>query len=232
MVCQIIFRMMTKIALITEGITDQYIIRPIIENYFVDNDFAFRPISPCIDETDKQIGFGSWTNVIKACQFEDFEEVFKYNDYVVIQIDADISHEKGFDVPHFRNGIRIEYRVLCENIIRKLISEIPLKVFDKYCDRFIFAIGVLTMECWLLTMDNHTGIANSTSNCLFKINKLLARRNEDIIAPDDKNSYRSKQVYKMLSNRFKSKKIIKQFSKRNIGFQIFIEQLENRLKCN
>ena len=48
---------MIKIALITEGITDQFVIKPIIINYYKDFEFRFTPIQPPIDETDKQAGF-------------------------------------------------------------------------------------------------------------------------------------------------------------------------------
>jgi len=220
---------MTKIALITEGITDQYIIRPIIENYFENKDFVFRPISPSIDETDKQTGFGSWTNVINTCQVENFEEILNFNDYIVIQIDADISYTKGFDVSHSENGIQIEQSVLCNKVIDKLISVIPTTIFTKFSERFIFAIGILTMECWLLTTINPLKNKNITNNCLFKINELLAKKNIDIINPNDKNSFKSKSIYKKLSGNFKNRKEIEKYSKYNIGFQIFIEQLVNKI---
>lgn len=49
---------MIKIALITEGITDSFVIIPIVENYFKEKDFVFNPVQPQQDETEKQKGFG------------------------------------------------------------------------------------------------------------------------------------------------------------------------------
>ena len=62
---------MLKIGLITEGITDQIILRPIIENYWKEAEFLFRPVQLRVDETDKQEGFGGWVNVLKTCHEED-----------------------------------------------------------------------------------------------------------------------------------------------------------------
>ena len=123
---------MVSIALITEGVTDQLIIKPIIESYYKDIDFRFKPIRPLVDETDMQTSFGNWYNVICACKEESFTEIFSYNDFIVVQIDADVSQEPHFDVPHIEAGQQIENKRLCENIITKLISLIPDEVWKKY----------------------------------------------------------------------------------------------------
>jgi len=216
---------MVKIALITEGITDQYVIKPIIENYFDSIDFVFNPITPPVDETDKQTGHGSWTNVVRACTTENFEELFNYNDYVVIQIDADISYTKGFDVAHSENGITLSPNILYDNIISKLQSFIPKETLNLYAHRFLFAIGILTIECWLVGLVNSKHTNNEIHNCLFKLNKMLAKKNLKPINQNNKNNFQSKTTYQKLAKEFKNKNLIEIHSKSNIGFEKFVNQL-------
>ncbi|MEN8121581.1 MAG: hypothetical protein ABFS35_14610 [Bacteroidota bacterium] len=218
---------MVKIALITEGVTDQFIIKPIIENYFKDTEFRFTPVQPPVDETDKQTNFGSWVNVLNVCKSNDVEDLFNYNDFVVIQIDADISQEKGFDVPHLKKGKQIENEELCKNVINKLQSFIPKEVWNKYSDRFLFSIGILSMECWIVPIVDSKHNKNSVNNCIKRLNISLAKKDIKTINPNDKNNFQSRTTYKKLAREFKNKKIIVKFAKYNVGFECFIGQLEN-----
>lgn len=218
---------MIKIALITEGVTDQFIIKPIIKNYFKDREFVFRPIVPNVDETDKQTSFGGWVNVVNECKGSNISDLFNYNDFVVIQIDADISQEKGFDVPHSENGKQIGNEKLCENIIRKLQSFFPLGIWEEYADRLLFAIGIYSMECWLVALVNSRHTNKDIQNCLHRLNGGLSKNNIKIINPKDKNCFQSRSTYRYLANQFKNKKIIDKLAKRNAGFECFIEQISN-----
>jgi hypothetical protein len=215
-----------KIALITEGITDQYIIKPIIENYFKEIDFKFNPISPSVDETDKQTGFGSWVNVIKSCEVEDFEEMLLFNDYVVIQIDTDVSHQKGFDVPKVIAGVKLEHKELCEKVIEKLKSLISKDVLEKYSEKFLFAIGIHSTECWLIATVKSGRNKEETDNCLFKLNSQLTIKNMNAINPNNKNSFKSRKTYHELARKFRNKKEIEKYSKYNVGFEMFVEQVK------
>ena len=215
-----------KIALITEGITDQYIIKPIIENYFKEIDFKFNPISPIVDETDKQTGFGSWVNVIKSCEEEDFEEMFLFNDYVVIQIDTDVSEQKGYDVPKVKDGKKLEPNELCEKVIEKLKSLIEEDVLEKHSEKFLFAIGIHSMECWLIATVKSGRNKEETDNCLFKLNSQLTRKNMNAINPNNKNSFKSRKTYHELARKFRNKKEIEEYSKYNVGFEMFVEQVK------
>ncbi len=217
---------MIKIALITEGVTDQFIIKPIIENYFKNAEFRFTPIQPPVDETDKQAGFGSWVNVVSVCKNNDISELFNYNDFVVIQIDADISQEKGFDVPHLKKGKQVENKELCNNIVNQLKSFITNEVIDKYSNRVLYAIGILSMECWLVPLVDLGHNKNTINNCIKRLNIGLAKKNVKTINPSNKNNFQSRTTYKKLAGEFKNKKIIDKFAKQNTGFEYFVSQFE------
>ena len=218
---------MIKIALITEGVTDQFIIKPIIENYFKDTEFRFTPIQPPVDETDKQASFGGWLNVVNLCKSDNIADSFYNNDFVVIQVDADVSQEKNFDVPHLKNGKQIDNIELCNDIIKKIQSFIPNNIWQEYSDRFIFSIGILTIECWLVAIVDSKHNKKNINSCSKRLNKGLAKKNIKTINTNDKNNYQSRTTYKKLAREFKNKKIIDKLAKTNVGFECFIEQLKN-----
>lgn len=220
---------MIKVALITEGVTDQFIIKPIIENYCPKYEFRFTPIQPPVDETDKQTGFGSWVNVISLCKSDDIAEIFNYNDFLVIQIDGDVSQEKGFDVPHLEGGKQIDSKTLCNNIVKKLQNSIGAEVWYKYSDKIIFSVGILTMECWLVGLVDSNHNKRNINNCIKRLNIGLSKKNEKIINPKDKNSFQSRTLYKNLAGKFKNKKTIIKFAATNVGFECFVEQLNDMI---
>ncbi|MBN2892062.1 MAG: hypothetical protein JXL97_09360 [Bacteroidales bacterium] len=221
---------MIKVALITEGVTDQFVIKPIIENYFKDIDFKFNAIQPQIDETDKQDGFGGWVNVIKWCKSEDLKEVFVFNDFVVIQIDADVCQE--YDVSNMEKGKVLENRELCEKIIEKLKSFILPVILEQYHEKIIFAIGVYSIECWLVPIIDVKHKKQNVLNCIDKLNKVLNSKKSGFINPKDKNNSNSRKIYHKLANKFKKKEIIDKLSKKNDGFECFVEQLNTNLKAS
>ena len=222
---------MIKIALITEGVTDQFVIKPIIENYYKDEEFRFTPI-PDVDETDKQAGFGGWVNVLNYCKNDNLIELFDYNDFVVIQIDADISEEAGFDVSHSKNGKQIESEILYKNILEKLQSFISEETWEKYADRFLFAIGIYSIECWLVAIVNPRHKSKNIQNCLFRLNSSLSKKNIKTINPKDKNNFNSQMAYKNLASQFKNKKNIDKYANKNIGFEYFVQQVNSLHNVN
>ncbi len=160
-------------------------------------------------------------NVLEWCKSENLEDILLYNDFVIIQIDADVSQNKGFDVPHLVGGKEKDASVLCNDIIDKLQSLISREIWDKYKNKFLFAIGILEMECWLLPLiDNKSSI----KNCLHRLNRGLRKRGEETIG-ENKNNYKSRRVYKKLSKKFKNRKIIDEYAVKNAGFYCFVNQL-------
>lgn len=222
---------MIKIALITEGVTDQFVIKPIIENYYKDEEFRFTPI-PDVDETDKQAGYGGWVNVLNYCKDDNLIELFDYNDFVVIQIDADISEEKGFGVPHSINGKQIESEILLENILEKLQFFISEETLEKYTDRFLFAIGIYSIECWLVAIVNPSHKSENIQNCLVRLNSSLSKKNIKTISPKDKNNFKSQKTYKKLASQFKNKKHIDKYANKNVGFEYFVKQINSLLNVD
>ena len=114
--------MLPTIGLITEGETDQHILKHVLIGYFNDPDLVVRNLQPAADETDadSMSEFGGWVNVFNYCQPEFLEGALKRNDFVVIQVDTDVSEQKGFDVSKLdENSKRIPVLDLISRVIER-----------------------------------------------------------------------------------------------------------------
>jgi hypothetical protein len=68
--------MTINFGLITEGPTDQVIIKSILSGYFGESNLVLNMIRP------KKGQPGGWTEVFKYCKSSEFEEAFEANDYI------------------------------------------------------------------------------------------------------------------------------------------------------
>lgn len=143
-------------ALIAEGITDQVIIKKIINTVFDQDEYEVyvNELQPIRDATDstRQGNYGGWEAVLEYCTFHDaLNEALSVNDYIVIHIDTDICGAVNFDIAltdlatgRHRNHADILYDVKCF-IIQKLGD-----FFTENEERIIFAIAIHNIEFWIL----------------------------------------------------------------------------------
>jgi len=110
---------MISFGLITEGLTDQVVIENILAGYFKNPDLDIRPLQPERDKKDenKFKGYGSWSQVFAYCRLKDFQEAFQFNDYIIIQIDTDVSEEHGYDIPQRDENGEFTPKELIEKVI-------------------------------------------------------------------------------------------------------------------
>jgi hypothetical protein len=146
---------MVSFALITEGETDQAVLRNILIGLY-GADVDVTELQPLRDTTDssriKSDSFGGWEKVFEYCQYENFEEVFEFNDYVIIQIDTDMGEHVNFGVPLTRDGIDRPVEDLVDDVRNKIIAHINQNSYQQYNNQFKFAIAVHSLECWLLPL--------------------------------------------------------------------------------
>ena len=137
--------MLPSFGLITEGETDQVVLKNILIGYFNDVDLTVRALQPSFDATDasQMSAFGGWYNVFKYCESDFLAAAFDQNDFLIIQIDSDCSHEKHFDVPK-EKGEKLE--VFVERIKNRLkaviLKQIGIELYELYAPRIIFAVAV------------------------------------------------------------------------------------------
>jgi hypothetical protein len=197
-------------------------LRNILLGYFNDPDLTIRELQPALDATDasQMSVFGGWYNVFLYCQSDFLKGAFEQNDFLIIQIDTDCSHEQHFDVPTIKGeaiGLFIE-RV--KNRFKSIISmQLGRDFYELHAHRIIFAIAVDEIECWLLPLFYTDKTQAAINNCLFRLNQKLHENSK--INPRNKD----KRVYQRISRDFMKAKVFQKTFPKNPSFNLFIEEL-------
>lgn len=226
---------MVTIGLISEGITDQIIIKRVIGGYLNDMDVSFTELQPRIDPDNPEIAIdaGNWDQVFKYCQDSDFEEGLKANPslHIVIHLDSDVFRTKEVSEKYRfefnrKDGTVLTTEEVISEIIALLITEIGQEIYDKYTDRILFAIAVDETECWLLPF-YETGKARSKEvNCLKALNRKISSKFSFTI-----HKKQPKYYFKVAKPLLKHKNFIKLYH-HNTSLHIFCEQLDELPKNN
>ena len=142
---------MAKFGLACEGITDQIVLENILCGFYHnydDLDEDIIALEPPRDETNKkqEEATGGWTRLLTYLSENRFKDDVLNNDFIVIQIDTDISDEVGFDV--FKGTLSTPDFI--EKVLDKLIEKIGIDFYREHKNKILFAISVHTLECWIL----------------------------------------------------------------------------------
>ncbi|MDZ4787195.1 MAG: phage tail protein [bacterium] len=142
---------MISFGLITEGLTDQIVIENILAGYFNSPDIDVEPLQPERDkDNDNKSKYGGWTLVFDYCQSKDFRESFQFIDYIIIQIDTDVSED--YHIAHQDENGEFTPQQLIEKVIEKLRDAIGEDFYSQNQQKIVFAISVHSIECWLLPL--------------------------------------------------------------------------------
>jgi len=215
---------MKKFAIIAEGITDQIIIDDILAGHFKSDDLNINWFQPSRDETDKNKSgnYGGWSQVFEHCKPEILRKAFQLHEYIIIQIDTDVSDEH-YDVPHQDENGEFSPKQLIEKVIEKFKTIIGEEFYNKYQERIIFAIAVHSTECWLLPLYYTDNKKSKIKSCLSTLNQALSK--EDFtIDPNNKKPER----YRSISHKYCKHKTLANSYKKNPSFKIFIEEIGKR----
>ena len=213
--------MSKKIGIVSEGVSDFWVLRHIITRYLKDQDLWVLPLNPKQTKDGKQDGPGGWGLVMKYLEdkgkklmVEALKEDFEY---IVVQIDTDVCEEYG--VKHDLTDMGVFWQNVCDNLSNRLSED-----FDR--SKLIFAICIDEIECWLIPfVDTNKKNCESTNRCVNIVNKNIKGK-ELFIDADNKNSDGAKDAYDYILKQKKKPKDIKECSVHNYGFTKFIEQLD------
>jgi len=213
---------MAKFALACEGVTDQIVIENILCGFYKDYDDLdeeIQPLQPPYDKTtQKQMEgeFGGWEMLLQYLGEKRFRDDVLNSEYIIIQIDTDISEHTNFNVLHQDLSIR----ELIEKVIERLIKQIDIKgeFYKLYKEKIIFAISVHSLECWILPI--YRSYKNEKISGCFET---LKRESKKIKVS------KTQKIYDELSKDFlKYKKLMKIVSQ-SYSFQIFINSLPKNI---
>ncbi len=213
--------MSKKIGIVSEGVSDFWVLRHIITRYLKDQDLWVLPLNPKQTKDGKQDGPGGWGLVMKYLEDKEKKlmvEALKEDfEYIVVQIDTDVCEEYG--VKHDLTDMGVFWQNVCDNLSNRLPVD-----FDR--SKLIFAICIDEIECWLIPfVDTNRKDCEITNRCVNIVNKNIKGK-ELYIDADNKNSDGAKGAYDYILKQKKKPKDIKECSVHNYGFTKLIEQLD------
>ncbi|MEZ2229178.1 phage tail protein [Microcoleus sp.] len=210
---------MIKFGLITEGHTDQIVIKSILAGYFNRSDLVIRPLQP---EIDKDKNSGGWTLVFDYCRSKKFQESFQSNDYIIIQIDTDVSED--YNIAHQDENGEFTPQQLIQKVIEKFRDAIGEDFYNTNQQKILFAISVHSLECWLLPLYYTDKKKAKFKNCLKTLNDELSKKHRFTI---DKNA-KNPDYYREISKQYGKYKVLMQHYQDNPSLKTFIEEIESR----
>jgi hypothetical protein len=217
--------------LITEGVTDQILLRYWLAGIFDTSDLEVNELQPLTDATDDNMRFGGWVKVLDYCKSPKLQKAFEHNTHIIIQVDTDRCHEKGFEVQRIENGQQLTPSVLLEKVREKL--EHILKIhqgidfWNQKKENIFFAIAVEETECWLapLYMPYPKDKA-MTNNCLYKISKEIEAK-EKLSLVNNKGK-KNPQTYEKIAKQLRKSRNWEKNYTHNFSLKVFIDEIKMR----
>lgn len=165
--------------LIAEGPSDHSVLTNILVGLLGKEVFdEITELQPNFGESNTETlsKFGGWYKVFQYCQTDDFRRAFADVQYVVIQIDTDVSEHTHYDIKQTdAAGTKLSPNVLVERVKEKFITIITETFGSLFLetiqDRIIFAISVDEIECWLLPIYYTTKIKESINNYDYRLHQ-------------------------------------------------------------
>lgn len=227
---------MPEIGIISEGPTDQFVLRNIFVGYLKDRTFEFNPLQPVTDPSHSS-GYspGNWDQVLKYIQTSRFRGAFG-NDFVLIQIDTDFQYTDSVG-EEYRIALKDENHndlsteVIAENMKQLLIDLInrgQAGFYELVADKILFAITVHSMECWLLPIyyPANSDKVCQTKQCMSALNKELSKQLGFSLG------VKTKSYYNAASEPYRKRKDLLKLAPLNPSFAIFMNQVQALVKVD
>jgi hypothetical protein len=159
--------------------------------------------------------------VLEFCTSERFREALQLTDYVVVQIDTDVSDLYGVDHRN-ESGDELSVLDLISRVREVMIQRIGTAFHEASSGRILFAISVQSIECWLLPLHfpNDKSKRAKTTNCLGTLNQALKKAGFTI----DPNN-KSVRYYEQISRDYTKHKTFMKLYPMNPSLAAFVEQL-------
>jgi hypothetical protein len=181
-------------------------------------------------DSEAEKHYGGWTLVLQYLREKKFRQAFQLNRYLIVQVDTDVAEHAGFDVPRQNQNGAIPLGDFIRNVAERLRTEIGEPDWAAYGDRFIFAIGVEQLECWLLPLWFSDARGEQTVNCTNRLGgcaqlrDTLDRKNYQWIRRERKEP----SSYHIASQGYRKRAVLDSQGLRNPSLAVFLEELNRR----
>lgn len=220
---------MATFGVIGEGITDQIVIEQILLGCFDgdDEEPVVNFVQPLLDRTGSAGSPepGGWTLVLRYLALGKHREALQFNDYLILHIDTDVCEEKGYDVLRREAGRELSPDELAARVTEKLMLLVGADVLADHGHRFLFAVAVDGIECWLLPLVFTNKKAGKTTGCLDAVN---FERRKKKLAPLSKldGSDKDPRAYQDASRPYADGRQLRKLAGKSPSLARFVEQVD------
>ena len=217
---------MTTFALITEGITDQAILENILHG-LTNGTAITHAISPQRDATDNSrvaLGtFSNWELVLEHVSSNTMLEALQTSDFIVVQMDTDQCEHQNFNVPLAANGHLKTITQLVSDCTNKIKSLLPPNFPISELHRLLFALPILSSECWLIGLfkNQYIHTEKTANKCEVRLANILHKKNNSLQKDYD--------TYLQLSKQFRKKKTLATIANSVPCLQVFVSTVTSQL---
>ncbi len=221
---------MGDFAIIAEGITDQVVLKNVLLGCVADQDEE--PLinfeQPRLDESARngEHAPGGWTLVFRYFKDGLYKAALQTNAYLVVHIDTDVSDDYG--VPKGAVG---DEQALIDRVIARFQELIDPAIWQAHRDRFIFAIAVHEIECWLLPhlfadQPAQKAKKTKTTGCFTAAHdQLLALKRPGLA---DKEHGKNPSSYNSASAAYRKRKVLLAHHADNVSLRVFVDEVTRR----
>ena len=204
--------------LITEGPTDQVVIKHILWGVFDDPDLPINQLQPKAEGDP-----ANWVRVLDYCCSNDFKPSLDFNDFVIVQIDTDVLLREQLPEKY---KIDLPSNLEVDEIITR-VSQLLVSLIDgddefwlNHREQIIFAISVHQIECWFLPIyfTNKKAKAAKITGCIATLNEVLPQQEGGLYINGKDLDY-----YRRISKSYRKK--IQQIYHLNPSLKVFVERV-------
>jgi hypothetical protein len=219
-----------RFGVVAEGVTDQAVLKNILIGAFTEEgeEPDVRPIQPPPRDARKDTADppGGWSLVFRFFTAGEHRKALQTVDYLVIHIDTDVSEQAGYDVPWREAGRELTVDELAARVAAKIEGLIGPDLLAAHGHRFLFALAVHSIECWLLPLLYDDNRSAKISGCLAAANEARRRRNEAPLSkPVRGGESKDHRAYDSVSRPYLKRKRLVQGGEKNRSLGIFLEKL-------
>jgi hypothetical protein len=212
---------MLLFGLVAEGKSDHAVLENILLGLFEEDiSDEITTLQPTRGATDEEAikAFGGWFKVFEYCRSENFRGAFQEVQYVIIQIDTDVSEHTHYNIKQTdESGKKLVPEVLVKKVREKfeqiIANEFGQIFLEKYQDRILFAISVDEIECWLLPLYYTDNTKSKTNNCDHKLHQKAGKFEKNY------------NDYDKISREYRKNKTLMKSFPENPSLKIFVESV-------
>jgi hypothetical protein len=205
-----------------EGLTDYIVLKNFPIGFFKDKNLS---ISRLLPKDKEPVG---WGNVLNYLSTTEFREGVINTDYIIVQIDTDKCEEWNEGLHHIGDNTE-NLDNFVKEVINVLIKKIGLAFHTQNKDKFLFAIAVHDIECWLLPfIAAQPAHQSKIVGCVNAVERIAQKQGISI----NRKNYEDGKHYEKFSQEMKKHNSLMERYSLNASLQIFIDMLKTTFPPN